>query len=103
MDLLFLLLLVHHGALEEECKTDPAAREGGELGPFGAVAAVLDDLEDTRTDRGGKVLLPLENRYLKLPLEILYDRPQIQEVNYNISITQAFWSQDMKANIPMPD
>lgn len=57
---------------------------------MGAVAAVLDGLEDTRADGGRKVRLPLENRYMKRQLEIIYVGLQIQ-VNSDKSITQGFW------------
>lgn len=49
MDL--LLRGVQHGSMEEGCQWDPPTRDRGELEPFGAVAAVLDYLEDSCTDR----------------------------------------------------
>lgn len=49
VDLRFFLV-VHHGSLEEGCKRDPAAGARGELEPFAAAAAVLDDVEDKRAD-----------------------------------------------------
>lgn len=73
-----VFLVVHHGSLAEGCERDPAARDRGQLEPLGAVAALLDDLEDTRTDGGGKARLPLENRYRKHQLENLCEGSQIQ-------------------------
>lgn len=60
-----LLRGVKHGSMEEGCHRDPPTKDRGELEPFGAVAAVLDYLEDSCTDRRWEVCLPLANRYLK--------------------------------------
>lgn len=82
-----LLRGVQHGSMEEGCQRDLPTRDRGELEPFGAVAAVLDYLEDSRTDRRWEVCLPLANRYLKHQLTIVYD---IMKIKQDISIIYTF-------------